>query len=159
MLDLMLSEFRIARGTSEPGDLGSMVGDPLLARLQRDMPPGTVRGYPVQYPADGKGIGKGIAATPPTPEQIAHQAIGPNDVVNRLTSQSKECPDEKFALVGYSQGGSVQYRAADLLKQKPELSEKVVAVVLYGAMNGSYFNFPRSKILANCAPGDMVSHV
>jgi hypothetical protein len=38
----------IARGTSEPGDLGIIVGDPLVARVKRDMPGVTVRGYPVQ---------------------------------------------------------------------------------------------------------------
>ena len=37
-----------ARGTSEPGDLGVIVGDPLVARVKRDMPGIEVRGYPVQ---------------------------------------------------------------------------------------------------------------
>ena len=38
----------IARGTSEPGELGMIVGDPLVARVKRDMPGVNVRGYPVQ---------------------------------------------------------------------------------------------------------------
>jgi hypothetical protein len=38
----------IARGTSEPGDFGMIVGDPVVARVKRDMPGVEVRGYPVQ---------------------------------------------------------------------------------------------------------------
>jgi hypothetical protein len=38
----------VARGTSESGDLGMIVGDPLVARVKRDMPGVNVRGYPVQ---------------------------------------------------------------------------------------------------------------
>ena len=37
-----------ARGTSEPGDLGQIVGDPLVARVKRDLKDATAQGYPVQ---------------------------------------------------------------------------------------------------------------
>jgi hypothetical protein len=37
-----------ARGTSEPGDFGVICGDPLIARVKRDLPGVSVRGYPVQ---------------------------------------------------------------------------------------------------------------
>jgi hypothetical protein len=37
-----------ARGTSEPGPLGQIVGDPLVARVKRDMKEISVQGYPVQ---------------------------------------------------------------------------------------------------------------
>jgi len=37
-----------ARGTSEPGPLGVICGDPVLARIQRDLPGVKVLGYPVQ---------------------------------------------------------------------------------------------------------------
>jgi hypothetical protein len=108
----------------------------------------------VQYPADA-GVRN---ATTLTEAQREHQAIGPRDIINRLTNQSKECPDEKFALVGYSQGGLVVYGAAPLIKAKPELASKVLAVVFYGAGNGSSLVLPSSTLLANCAPHDMVSH-
>jgi hypothetical protein len=39
-------EVLVARGTSEPGDFGSMVGDPLVARVHKLLP--DARGYPVQ---------------------------------------------------------------------------------------------------------------
>jgi hypothetical protein len=39
-------EVLVARGTSEPGAFGSMVGDPLVARVVKLLP--EARGYPVQ---------------------------------------------------------------------------------------------------------------
>jgi len=160
-------EVIIARGTSEPGALGSMVGDPLIARMKRDYPKVDLRGYPVQYPADGFGLTnlfpkagapKGDVPQPkaPSPAEIAaHSAIGPNDIVSRIESQTKECPGTKFALVGYSQGGMVVIRAATTLKSKPELSQNVIAVVLYGAGDGKPVALSQSIVLANCARGDM----
>jgi hypothetical protein len=38
----------LARGTSEPGPLGVVCGDSVLARIQRDLPGVKVIGYPVQ---------------------------------------------------------------------------------------------------------------
>lgn len=118
-----------------------VVGDPLIARLKRDMPGTNVRGYPVQYPAS---ITSGLTKA------------GPNDVKARIAAQSKECPDEKFALVGYSQGGIVVESA--LAGIPAELQGKVVAVVTYGAGDGSsIFAAFKTKTLSNCAPGDFVS--
>jgi cutinase len=37
------------------------------------------------------------------------QATGTDDAINRLNTQHKECPSQKFALVGYSQGASVMH--------------------------------------------------
>jgi pimeloyl-ACP methyl ester carboxylesterase len=90
--------------------------------------------------------------------------IGIKDVVDRVTNQSKECPKQKFAIVGYSQGGMVVSAAAPKIPQ--ELRSKVVAMVLYGAGKGDSAGkgggpAPSGDIkamtLANCAPGDGVS--
>jgi len=129
-------EIIVARGTSEPGDLGMVIGDPLVARIKRDMPKENVRGYPVQYPAARTGI-----------------EIGVSDVQKRLEQQVKDCPNEKFALAGYSQGGRVVTMAT--AKLPPELAQKVLAVVLYGAGNGTAIQgLLKDRTLANCAPGD-----
>jgi hypothetical protein len=118
-----------------------VVGDPLVARLKRDMPGVNVRGYPVQYPAS---MISGLSNA------------GANDVKARLAAQSKECPDEKFALVGYSQGGMVV--ESSLSGIPAELQSKVVAVVTYGAGDGSgIYKAFKEKTLSNCAPGDFVS--
>jgi pimeloyl-ACP methyl ester carboxylesterase len=134
-----------------------MVGDPVVARVKRDMPGVDARGYAVQYPADGFGFMGNGSSRPSAADIAAHAVIGPNDIIYRLGNQTKECPDEKFALVGYSQGGSVVSNAANILKTKPELADKVLAIVLYGAGDGSTLALPASKVLANCARGDLVS--
>jgi hypothetical protein len=63
----------------------------------------------------------------------------------------RDCPDERFALVGYSQGGGVMSRAAELLT--PQMVDKIDAVVTYGA-KGTYPPVLKIKWLNNCAPGD-----
>jgi len=142
-------EVIIARGTFEPGSFGVIVGDPLIAAVKKTMGSENVRGYAVQYPAKMGGADLGIT-----------------DIVNRVTTKSKECPSQKFALVGYSQGGMVVSSAFP--KIPTELRPKVVAMVLYGAgtgaggfggKGGASTSSPgddiKQKTLANCAPGDM----
>jgi cutinase len=87
---------------------------------------------------------------------MAGSQTGIADIPKRIAAQAAACPTEKFALVGYSQGGMV---VSGALKQiAAQYQDKVVAVVLYGAGDGSgvakaYYE----KALANCAPGDFVS--
>jgi len=126
----------IARGTSEPGPLGVVCGDPLFARIQRELPGIKVLGYPVQYSASVSGASTGVA-----------------DVVKRVNRQLKACPKSKFVLSGYSQGGMVTIQA--LAKLSKEARDKTVAVVLYGAGDGSGVNAAfKQRTIANCAPGD-----
>jgi Cutinase len=76
-------------------------------------------------------------------------------MVKRLQSQVKACPESKFVLSGYSQGGMITVQA---LGKLTSLADKVVAVVLYGAGDGSGVNAAfKQKTIANCAPGDFVS--
>jgi len=129
-------EIIAARGTSEPGNLGVVVADPLVARVKRDLPGVKVRGYPVQYNADLFGASTGVA-----------------DVKSRLTKENTECPNQKYVLVGYSQGGMVI--SSSLSGIPAAIVPKIVAVVLYGAGDGSSVSAKfKSKTLANCAPGD-----
>jgi pimeloyl-ACP methyl ester carboxylesterase len=80
-------------------------------------------------------------------------ASGVADVVKRVNKQLKACPKTKFVLGGYSQGGMVTIQA--LPKLPKEARDKTVAVVLYGAGDGSGVNAAfKQKTLANCAPGD-----
>lgn len=78
-----------------------------------------VGAYPVNYPANysfGVSIG-----------------IGVNDTVTHLLDQAEKCPDQKFALVGYSQGALVTHSAAlDDRLSSSFLTEKVLAWVGYG---------------------------
>ncbi len=94
-----------------------------------------------QYPAASKGSEIGVA-----------------DIPKRMTAQIAACPDIKFALAGYSQGGGVVSRAAANLT--PALVSRVVAVALYGAGDGTRIAAAlRNRTIANCAPGDFVSRI
>ncbi|KAF2431511.1 alpha/beta-hydrolase [Tothia fuscella] len=129
-------ELLVARGTSEPGPFGQVVGDPLVARVKRDLIGATFQGYAVQYPAG-----------------LNRSELGVADIPKRMEAQIKACPGIKFALAGYSQGGGVVSRA--ISNMTSSLSDQVVAVILYGAGDGSSMKDPlKAKTLANCAPGD-----
>jgi cutinase len=106
--------------------------------------------------------------------------IGMDDAINRLNSQNKACPDQKFALIGYSQGAGVMHFAMGpspgkqmpLLSNRPKLDEsvlpKIVAVVMFGdpGFKGTQGPPGRSepfsaaltaRLRQNCSPGDPVS--
>jgi cutinase len=86
---------------------------------------------------------------------MAGSATGVADMVKRLESQVKACPESKFVLSGYSQGGMVTTQALGKLTSH---ANRVIAVVLYGAGDGSGVNAAfKQKTIANCAPGDFVS--
>lgn len=82
-----------ARGTFEPGTLGTIVGDPVFAALQQAITTQTLDSYSVNYPANLN-------------EPSSVQA-GNTDLVNHVNSQASACPNQRFILVGYSQGANV----------------------------------------------------
>jgi len=113
-------EMLIARGTGELGDFGFIVGDPLLKTVRQAIP--EVRGYAVQYPAN---------------MNASSSKIGAEDVIARLRKQHKECPTQKFAVVGYSQGSMVMRRALGDAKQVGESAYKqIVAGAMFGGPKG-----------------------
>ncbi|WP_267897887.1 cutinase family protein [Nocardia suismassiliense] len=87
-------EVVVARGTNEPGYLGSGVGDPLYATLQQTLPVSS-SAYRVNYPADLM-----------DPTSISR---GTQDMTAHIMWQSSICPDQRFILVGYSQGAVVTH--------------------------------------------------
>lgn len=80
-----------ARGTYEPATPYGLLMGGVVNDLQADVP-GTAA-YEVNYPAD---------LTEPSSVQT-----GDTDAVNELTAQAAACPNERFVLSGYSQGGNV----------------------------------------------------
>jgi hypothetical protein len=75
-----------------------------------------------------------------------------------MDAQIKACPDIRFVLSGYSQGGGVVTRSVAALPAN--LAEKVIAIALYGAGDGSRVKESmKQRTIANCAPGDFVSKV
>jgi len=138
-----LKEVIIARGTSEGGKYGFIVGDPLVSQLKRLMP--DITAYAVNYPADTN--------------QAPGTEKGAQDVVKRIKSQLAACPNAQFALVGYSQGARVVRIGATRLD--PAEQDHVVAAVVYGDSGDMAFRsapkFPPkllAKLKNNCYPGD-----
>lgn len=141
-----------ARGTSEPnfepnGKFGLVVGDPVVSNVSRIIP--GARGYPEQYPASTSVVTGGVQ--------------GRRDVVNRLNRQSALCPNQRFALVGYSQGADVMHRAADEIPTS--LYPKILAVAMFGDPNirtSLGDRLPAAlevKLLQSCATRDPVSDI
>jgi len=138
-------EILVARGTGEPGPFGSVVGDKLVREVKRQLPGS--RGYAIQYPAN-----MNMTVSGPT---------GVKDTTERLNRQIKACPDQKFAIVGYSQGAGVMHAAAAKFDQAA--ISKVVAAVMFGdpgfktATAKTPFPAPiQMRLMENCNPGDPV---
>jgi hypothetical protein len=84
---------------------------------------------------------------------------GSTDIVKRLTQQDQDCPNQKFALVGYSQGAMIMHLASS--KIPPAIQNKVLAIVMFGdpylrlspAFPG---NLKTKPLLENCNVRDPV---
>lgn len=116
----------VARGTQEPGFLGAVIGDPLYWHLRQTLP-GSVTAYPVHYPANLL-----------DPDSLS---AGTRDMTDHLVHQSAICPDQRFILVGYSQGAAVTQGVlgtgivatlAGVSVAPPEVAWRISAVLLFG---------------------------
>ena len=110
-----------ARGTGEPLNpkFGIIIGDPLWKAVKKLVPDASA--YSVDYPA---------SAAPCSRE------LGSQDVINHLLAQSSQCPDQKFALVGYSQGAGVIHEAMKAIDAS--LYPKIIALVMFGDFGNQY---------------------
>jgi hypothetical protein len=91
---------------------------------------------------------------------------GVADIIKRLNGQNKACPDQKFALVGYSQGGTIMHMALGSSTLDKSVFPKILAIVLFGdaGFKGKYdiTSGPaippelRSKVRENCNHKDIV---
>ncbi|KAF2420536.1 alpha/beta-hydrolase [Tothia fuscella] len=127
-------ELIIARGTTETLNpaYGLVVGDPLFEAVHKLIPSAT--GYSVNYPASF---------------ETTSRDLGRDDVVKHLTEQSKACPEQKFVMVGYSQGGDVMHNALASPKLDQAIFEKIVALVMFGDPGNKG---PAAKSPLNCDP-------
>ncbi|MEV5842499.1 cutinase family protein [Streptomyces sp. NPDC051985] len=146
-----------ARGTFEPGTLGTIVGDPVYSALQKKLTGKNLSSYKVDYPAD---------------LSLTSAAEGNADLVNHVTSQAAACPNQRFVLVGYSQGAnvvdnSIGISSAGALVGSPivatipaALEPRVAAVLLFGnpirALGKSVTGTYQSRTIDFCAQGDPV---
>ena len=105
----------IARGTTEPlaPSFGVVVGDPLFEATKKMVP--QLTGYKVDYPASFD------------PGSLN---AGRDDVIKHMAEAPKRCPNQKYVMVGYSQGGDVMHNA--LAKIDPALFPRIIALVMFG---------------------------
>jgi hypothetical protein len=113
-----------ARGTGEPLNpkFGIIIGDPLWKAVKKLVPDASA--YSVNYPA---------SVAPCSRE------LGSQDVINHLKAQSSKCPNQKYALVGYSQGAGVIHEAMKTIDAS--LYPKIVALVMFGDFGNQYPQF------------------
>ncbi|GAB3148516.1 cutinase family protein [Amycolatopsis stemonae] len=148
----------VARGTFEPGTLGVIVGDPVYQALRNQLRPRSTSGYRVDYPAD---LG-----------EPASVQKGNTDLVNHVKTQAAACPQQRFVLVGYSQGANVVDNSIGVSSDgalvggpivatiPAELAPRIAAVLLFGnpiratgrQVTGTY----QSRTKDYCADGDPV---
>lgn len=103
-----------ARGTFEPGTLGAIVGDPVLAALQKKITGKTLSGYRVDYPAD---------------LSLTSAAQGNAKLVDHVRSQAASCPNQRFILVGYSQGANVVDNSIGISSAGATVGSPIVATI------------------------------
>ncbi|MFG2783915.1 cutinase family protein [Streptomyces prunicolor] len=146
-----------ARGTFEPGTLGLIVGDPVFSALQKKITGKTLTSYAVNYPAD---------------LSLTSAATGNLDVVNHVNAQAAACPNQRFILVGYSQGANVVDNSIGISSDgavvgspivatiPAALAPRVAAVLLFGnpirALGKSVTGTYQSRTIDFCANGDPI---
>ncbi|WP_370962132.1 cutinase family protein [Amycolatopsis sp. cg9] len=148
----------VARGTGEPGTLGFIVGDPVYRAVQNALRPRTLSSYRVDYPAD---LG-----------EPASVQKGNTDLVDHVKAQAAACPQQRFVLVGYSQGANVVDNSIGISSDgavvggpivatvPAELAPRIAAILLFGnpiraigrQVTGTY----QSRTKDYCADGDPV---
>jgi cutinase len=147
----------VARGTGEPGTLGFIVGDPVYRALQQRLTGRTTSAYRVNYPAS---LAAGSAS------------LGNADLVQHVTSQAAACPNQRFILVGYSQGANVVDNSIGISSQgsvvggpivatiPASLQPRIAAILLFGnpirAIGRSVTGTYAARTLDLCAAGDPI---
>jgi cutinase len=146
-----------ARGTFEPGTLGLIVGDPVYAALKNKITGKSLTSYAVDYPAS---------------LDLTSAAQGNADLVDHVTAQAASCPNQRFILVGYSQGAnvvdnSIGISSAGAVVGSPivatipaALEPRVAAVLLFGnpirALGKSVTGTYQGRTVDFCATGDPI---
>ncbi|KAF2177217.1 carbohydrate esterase family 5 protein [Zopfia rhizophila CBS 207.26] len=141
--------FAWARGSTEAGNMGTIVGPPISDGLKAEFGNNAVATEGIDYPA--------LLSTNALPGGA--DPIGINDMRDVLTRANRQCPDSILVAGGYSQGAAVCHRAIENLPQN--VKDQIAGVVTYGDTqkqqdNNQIPNFPREKVEIICNPGDLV---
>lgn len=132
-----------ARGTTENGNIGDIVGPPFVAALNSMLGSSQVAVQGVNnYPADIAGFEAGGSAT------------GSQNMAQLIAQTMQQFPKTKLCVSGYSQGAQVAHNAANMITQAQ--TNFINSVVLFGDPDkGEAFGtVPASKVSTDCHLGD-----
>ncbi|KDE85913.1 hypothetical protein AO1008_04290 [Aspergillus oryzae 100-8] len=131
--------FIFARGTSEMGNMGSVVGPPVAKQLA-SLTGNKVTVQGVDYPADAAGNANMGASGGPKMAELIQQA-------------KKQCPNTKVVVGGYSQGAMVVHNAASKVG-----ADAISGAVLFGDpfKTQGVGQLASNKVKEFCASGDPV---
>ncbi|KAH8697979.1 putative cutinase [Talaromyces proteolyticus] len=143
--------FIFARGSTESGNMGSIVGPEVCADLQNQLGATEVA---------CQGVGSPYDAT--LEDNFLPQNTSPTDIGAATTLfelAHTKCPDTIVVAGGYSQGTAVMDGSIQALPAA--IQNQIAGVVLFGFTrnvqdNGGIPNFPASKTKVYCALGDLV---
>ncbi|KAF1810061.1 cutinase-domain-containing protein [Eremomyces bilateralis CBS 781.70] len=139
--------FIFARGSGEPGNIGMIIGPPLISALKALVPNTAVQGVPYSAGIAGNLQRGGTdQASINTATQIFNQA-------------NTKCPDSIIIAGGYSQGAALMHRTIEKLPDN--VKNKIAAVVTFGDTQneedkGTIPNFPPEKVKIFCNENDGV---
>ncbi|OOF91413.1 carbohydrate esterase family 5 protein [Aspergillus carbonarius ITEM 5010] len=143
--------FIFARGSTEMGNMGSVIGPPVCDQLKSKLGSDKVACQGV-----GGGYSAGLMqnALPQNTDPSAISAA--KDMFNMANSK---CPDTKIVAGGYSQGSAVIDNAVQEISS--DVRDKTVGVVLFGFTrnvqdHGQIPNYPKDDVKVYCAVGDLV---
>ncbi|KAM0797187.1 cutinase-domain-containing protein [Usnea florida] len=128
-----------ARGTTESGNIGGIVGPPFVNALVSMLGKGQVAVQGVNnYPADVQDFLAGGSAT------------GSQDMAALIAQAMTQCPQTKLCVSGYSQGAQVAHNAANLIT--PAQTNFINSVVLFGDPDDgeAFGTVSPSKVSTDC---------
>ena len=141
--------FAFARGSTEIGNMGTVVGPPTSNGLKKEFGADAVATEGIPYAAS---IGTNVLPG-------GTDTRSKNMMADTLNSMAQKCPDSVIVASGYSQGAAVCHRAIEGLD--PAVMEQIAGVVTYGDTQklqdrDQIPNFPKEKVKIICQPGDAV---
>ncbi|EUC50395.1 carbohydrate esterase family 5 protein [Bipolaris oryzae ATCC 44560] len=141
--------FAFTRGSTEIGNMGTVVGPPTSDGLKKAFGKDNVATEGIPYAA-----ALGTNALPGGTDSRSKELLK-----STLTSMASKCPDSVIVSSGYSQGAAVNHRAIEELDAS--VKAQIAGVVLYGDTQklqdrNQIPDFPKDKVKIICQPGDAV---